>query len=91
MAVKVIFYPPYCDWLGYKSADVELPADQVSVEKFIALLLHNFPQLNKKSIASNQGDLVPPLLIMIDSNALQKNDAIKSGDEIKILYPLCGG
>ncbi len=91
MAVKVIFYPPYCDWLGYKSAAVELPADLISFEQFIDLLMQNFPQLNKKSIASNQGDIVPPLLLMIENKALQKNDAIKSGDEIKILYPLCGG
>ena len=91
MAVRVLFYPPYCDLIGQKEIEIELTTDELPFHDFLNLMCQHYPQLQKITVSKDPGNTIPRVLFLINNKAVMKNIAIKDGIEIKVLFPLSGG
>ena len=82
MTIKLLFFSLLRDLTGKDEMDFPLPADSLSVGDLLELLFARYPDL--KSWEDR-------LLIAVNCEYANRDDIVKSGDEVAVMPPVQGG
>ena len=82
MTVRVLFFSILRDLIGIESYDLKIEAEEVRVGDAVSLLLTEFPQL---------GEWEDRLLLAVDCEYANREDALSDGCEFALFPPVQGG